>query len=47
MLEMITRLGHSSIDTLQALGNSGRFLVQVLTRKPDFMRLWPTLIAQL
>ena len=47
MLDMITRLGHSSIDTLQALGNSGRFLVQVLTRKPDFMRLWPTLIAQL
>lgn len=47
MLEFITRLGHNSIDSIQTLGNSGRFLVRVLTRKPDLPRLWPALCAQL
>ena len=47
MFELITRLGHSSLDRLQTLGSSGRFLLQVLTRKPDLSRLWPSLIDQL
>ena len=47
MLEFIMRLGHGGLDTLQNLGYSGRFLFRVLTRKPDFLRLWPELRAQL
>lgn len=47
MLEMITRLGQSSLETLQTLGYSGQFLIKVLCRRPDFPRLWPALRAQL
>ena len=47
MLELITKLGHSGLDSLQSLGRSGRFLVQVLTRKPDLPRLLPSLLQQL
>ena len=47
MLDMISRLGHRGLDNMQTLGNSGRFLIRVLTRKPDFLRLWPALCAQL
>ena len=47
MLEFITKVGHGGLDTLQNLGYSGRFLVRVLTRKPDLHRLWPELRAQL
>jgi phospholipid/cholesterol/gamma-HCH transport system permease protein len=47
MLEFITRLGHSSVESMQTLGNSGRFLFRVLTRRPDLPRLWPALCAQL
>ena len=47
MLDMIARLGHRSLDSIQTLGSSGLFLVRVLTRKPDLPRLWPALCAQL
>lgn len=47
MLDLIARVGYRSLGSLQTLGNSGRFLVRVLTRKPDLPRLWPELIAQL
>lgn len=47
MLELVSRLGQGSLDMLQTLGNSGRFLLRVLTRKPDFVRLFPELRAEL
>lgn len=47
MLDMIARLGHRGLDSMQTLGHSGRFLLRVLTRKPDFIRLWPDLRVQL
>jgi len=47
MLELITRLGHNGLNGLQTLGSSGRFLLRVLTQRPDFPRLWPVLRAQL
>lgn len=47
MLELITRLGQSSLSTVQTLGGSGRFLFRVLWRKPGFSRLWPALCDQL
>ena len=47
MIEMISRLGQGGIGTLQTLGNSARFLIRVLTRKPDVRRLWPDLRVQL
>lgn len=47
MLELITRIGHGSVNTLQTLGASGRFLVNVLCRRPDLPRLWPALRSQL
>lgn len=47
MLDMISRLGHRGLDNMQTLGYSGRFLLRVLTRKPDLARLLPALRAQL
>ena len=47
MLDVIARFGHRSIDKLQTLGHSGEFLFRVLIRKPDMLRLWPDLCAQL
>jgi len=47
MLELITRFGQVGIGSLQNLGRSGLFLLRVLTRKPDFRRLWPALCIQL
>ncbi len=47
MFDMIARLGHLSLDRMQTFGSSGRFLVRILTRKPDLVRLWPELLAQL
>lgn len=47
MLDKIERFGQSSINTLQAIGNSGVFLFGVFARKPDFKRLWPDLRIQL
>ncbi len=47
MLELISRLGNSGLNGLQMMGYSGRFLVRVLCRVPDFRRLWPSLLSQL
>ena len=47
MLDVISRLGHRSINTVQSLGCSGQFLLRVLCRKPDLPRLWPALRVQL
>ena len=47
MFELITKVGHGGLDTLQNLGYSGRFLFRVLIQRPDFRRLWPELRAQL
>lgn len=47
MLDLIGQLGHRGVNAMVALGSSGRFLVRVLLRKPDYSRLWPELIAQL
>lgn len=47
MFELIARLGHSTIGTVQTMGQSGRFLLQVIFRKPDVIRLWSELKAQL
>ncbi|WP_133130078.1 lipid asymmetry maintenance ABC transporter permease subunit MlaE [Legionella yabuuchiae] len=47
MLDLIARFGQSSLTTLQMVGNSGAFLLHVLFRKPDIVRLWPSLRTQL
>ena len=47
MFELIARFGQTSLDTLETLGHSGRFLLKVLCRKPDLPRLWKDLRAQL
>ncbi len=47
MLDFIAQLGHRSLNAVQALGQSGQFLVRVLCRKPDVRRLWPAFIQQL
>lgn len=47
MLELITQMGHRSLERIQVIGYSGRFLFNVLTRKPKVFRLWPELIYQL
>lgn len=47
MLEWIERCGQRGVSTLQSLGSSGVFLCKVILRKPDFLRLWPALRAQL
>ncbi len=47
MLEGIARLGHRGVNMIQILGASGQFLLRVLCRKPDMVRLWPSLRLQL
>jgi phospholipid/cholesterol/gamma-HCH transport system permease protein len=47
MFNYIAKMGERSISVLQVLGNSGVFLVKVLFRKPDLVRLWPDLCTQL
>ncbi len=47
MLDVIARFGQRSVDSVQALGSSGLFLLRVLCRKPDIIRLWPALRLQL
>ncbi len=39
MLETVGRLGQFTVDKLQLLGQSGIFLLRVLSRKPNFSRL--------
>jgi phospholipid/cholesterol/gamma-HCH transport system permease protein len=47
MLDRITQLGQRGINGLQVMGSTGRFLIRVLLRAPDFRRLWPSLRIQL
>jgi phospholipid/cholesterol/gamma-HCH transport system permease protein len=47
MLDWLARMGHQSLHSVQTLGYSGQFLVRVLCRKPDVVRLWPALRLQL
>src|SRR3990167_496177 len=47
MLETIERLGQSTVDKLQLLGQSGIFLLRVLSRKPNIRRLPRALLDQL
>ncbi|MBA2711339.1 MAG: lipid asymmetry maintenance ABC transporter permease subunit MlaE [Tatlockia sp.] len=47
MLNRIARLGQRSIDSLQVMGNTGFFLLSILTRRPNLLRLWPSLRSQL
>jgi phospholipid/cholesterol/gamma-HCH transport system permease protein len=46
MLNGFAQLGHNTRSGLEGLGRSGRFLMQVLARKPDLRRLWPDLWRQ-
>ncbi len=47
MLDLIARLGQSGVNCMQTLGSSGCFLVRVLVRVPNLVRLWPALSQQL
>ncbi len=47
MLEMIGRFGQQGVTSLKNIGSSGIFLVRIFFRKPDLVRLWPALRAQL
>ena len=47
MIELIARFGQRSLSSLQTIGYSGRFLLRVLVRAPDFRRLWRKLLSQL
>ncbi len=47
MLNWVARVGESTLDAFETIGRSGRFLLHVLCRKPDFPRLWPDLWRQL
>src|SRR5690348_7332678 len=47
MISRIVRLGQRGITSLQAIGNSGFFLLSLCTRLPNLFRLWPSLRVQL
>lgn len=47
MLELVMRLGSLTLNKIQLLGQAGQFLGRVIFRKPDMMRLWPELHAQI
>lgn len=47
MINFIMRVGQNGLNTLQILGQSGRFLFRILTRTPNLVRLWPDLRRQL
>jgi len=47
MINTIARLGHHGLEFLQNVGYSGRFVLMVLGRKPDFKRLGRSLVDQL
>lgn len=47
MLDMLARVGGRGLNTLQSIGVSGLFLLNVFMRKPDLRRLWPDLRVQL
>jgi phospholipid/cholesterol/gamma-HCH transport system permease protein len=47
MLDRLARFGRRGIQGLQLMGSSGVFLFGIFCRKPDLIRLWPSLLAQL
>ncbi|KTD25701.1 toluene tolerance protein [Legionella lansingensis] len=47
MLDLLARLGQRGVNNLQAMGNSGVFLLRMFLRDPDLPRLWPVLREQL
>lgn len=47
MLDKLAYAGQKSFSFLQSIGQSGRFLLGVFLRNPDFRRLWPSLREQL
>jgi phospholipid/cholesterol/gamma-HCH transport system permease protein len=47
MLDRIARLGQRSVNSLQVMGNTGFFLLSIFSRKPNLLRLWPSLLSQL
>ncbi len=47
MLEVIERLGYSTLEKLQIMGQSGLFLCRVLFRRPSVSRLRVALLNQL
>lgn len=47
MLNAIARLGSNGIQVMQNIGNSGFFLLLMLFRKPDVLKLWPLVRQQL
>ncbi len=47
MLDRIARLGQRSVNSLQVMGSTGFFLLSILSRKPNLLRLWPSLRSQL
>lgn len=47
MLKAVAHLGHSSLQAVQRLGQSGVFLVILLFRRPQIGKLWPLLRYQL
>ena len=47
MIDYFERIGARTLDQLQALGQSGLFLLRVICQKPNVLRLWPVLCEQL
>jgi len=47
MLDYLARMGQNGLNTVQSIGQSGRFLFHVVCRNPDLPRLWPAIRAQL
>ncbi|MFA5960404.1 MAG: lipid asymmetry maintenance ABC transporter permease subunit MlaE [Tatlockia sp.] len=47
MINAIAQLGKRGVNSLQNIGDSGVFLCHLFFRKPDIIRLWPALRAQL
>ena len=47
MLSKVAGLGQWSLDVLQKIGQSAIFLASLIVRKPEVIKLWPQLRAQL
>ncbi|MDF1758851.1 MAG: lipid asymmetry maintenance ABC transporter permease subunit MlaE [Legionellaceae bacterium] len=47
MLDTVEKIGCKTVSKLQTIGNSGLFVLRVIFRKPDLLRLGPALRDQL
>lgn len=47
MLDWVVRYGHRGATRLQDFGRSGLFILSLIFRKPDLIRLWPDLRYQI